>query len=554
MSPRPHHRRKPLLWLAGCVALVASVVFLAKALDVSQIAAAWRSAVSSPVSVAFVCLIYGSAFAIRAWIWTRVLPGLGFGHALAALHVSLAGNHVLPLRLGEALRVTSVVRRAGIPLSSAAASTIVLRAADVLAVVTLAGIFGPALVRDLVGPLAWLVPLGAIGLWAGGLVWLKRLNRGRDTQLKVSTPLIASTAVLAWLLESSVMWQAARWAGLEISIADAILVTAVTIAAQTLAIAPGGIGTYEAAATASLVALGAAAGPALAAAIGAHALKTLYSLVTGAIALLIPSPSALGRLRLGHKPVRRDGEPVTERPERGPIVLFMPAHNEEEVIGDVVARVPAEVHGLPVITLVIDDGSHDRTAERAALAGAKVISMERNKGLGAAVRRGLSEAVVMDATAVAFCDADGEYAPEELGEMVRPILDGTADYVVGTRLKGNIERMLPHRRAGNLVLTALLRYIARHPISDGQSGYRAFSPEAAAEAEVIHDFNYAQVITLDLLDKGFRYVEIPISYSFRTTGHSFVRLGRYLRKVIPAIHRELNQSPAATGRRQSSTM
>jgi hypothetical protein len=85
-----------------------------------------------------------------------------------------------------------------------------------------------------------------------------------------------------------------------------------------------------------------------------------------------------------------------------------------------------------------------------------------------------------------------------------------------------------------------LRFVARRPISDGQSGYRAFSPAAAADAEVIHDFNYAQVLTLDLLAKGYRYEEVPITYRFRTTGRSFVRLGRYLRRVLPAIHRELN--------------
>jgi hypothetical protein len=95
-----------------------------------------------------------------------------------------------------------------------------------------------------------------------------------------------------------------------------------------------------------------------------------------------------------------------------------------------------------------------------------------------------------------------------------------------------------------------MRWLTRQPITDGQSGYRAFSPAAAEAAEVIHDYNYAQVLTLDLLAKGFVYAEVPIRYSFRESGASFVRLGRYLRKVIPAVYRELNapapdRSPAA---------
>ena len=224
----------------------------------------------------------------------------------------------------------------------------------------------------------------------------------------------------------------------------------------------------------------------------------------------------------------------------GPIVLVLPAHDEAPRIGAVLERVPADVAGHPVIVVVVDDGSTDGTAEVARAAGAELVAHPGNLGLGAAVRTGLAAAVVRNPVAVAFCDADGEYAPEELGRMVAPILEGRADYVVGSRFTGHIRRMRPHRRAGNRVLTAMLAWVARNPITDGQSGYRAVAPWAAATAEIIHDYNYAQVLTLDLLAKGARYTEVPISYGFRQSGRSFVRLGRYLRRVVPAVHRELN--------------
>jgi glycosyltransferase involved in cell wall biosynthesis len=216
---------------------------------------------------------------------------------------------------------------------------------------------------------------------------------------------------------------------------------------------------------------------------------------------------------------------------RAPVVLFLPARDEEESVAAVVRRVPAEVAGHPVRCLVIDDGSTDRTAERARDAGAEVVSLGRGHGLGAAVRRGLAEGVWRGAAAVAFCDADGEYAPEELIRLVRPILDGRADYVVGSRFAGTIRRMLPHRRLGNRALTATLRFLTGVPISDGQSGYRALSRHAAA---------HAQVLTIDLLARGARYAEVPISYRFRESGRSFVRFGRYIAAVVPAIHRQLN--------------
>jgi glycosyltransferase involved in cell wall biosynthesis len=190
--------------------------------------------------------------------------------------------------------------------------------------------------------------------------------------------------------------------------------------------------------------------------------------------------------------------------------------------------------------LVVDDGSTDRTAEVARAAGAEVVRHPTNRGLGAAVRTGLAWATEQRAGAVAFCDADGEYDPAELARLVAPILDGTADYVVGSRFAGTIRRMRPHRRLGNLVLTAWVRWTVRQPVTDGQSGYRAFSPVAAAAARVPHDYNYAQVLTIDLVAQGFTYHEVGIDYAFRSGGDSFVRLGRYLRRVVPAVWHQLN--------------
>jgi hypothetical protein len=119
------------------------------------------------------------------------------------------------------------------------------------------------------------------------------------------------------------------------------------------------------------------------------------------------------------------------------------------------------------------------------------------------------------------------------------VLDGRAHYVVGSRFTGTIGTMHRRRRAGNRLLTVAVRRLARAPITDAQSGYRALSRAAAADAAIIHDYNYAQVLTLDLLAKGYGYHEVPIRYSFRTTGRSFVQLHRYVRHVVPAVVRQL---------------
>ena len=515
-----------------------AAVAIVSTVDAGALTRAARTAWGEPFRVVAAVGAFGLAFVLRAVAWRRVLPGLSFGHALGGIHLALGGNHLLPLRLGEPMRVVSVVRRAGVSVDAATASTVALRSADLLAVVGLVLAAGPAALADLTGWGGWLVFAAVAAAALAAWLWLRRLS-GRRDDVNMPGLVALGLSATAWLAEAVLVWQAAHWAGLQISFVEALGVTAVSVAAQVAAIAPGGFGTYEAAAVGAYVALGHDAGDALVAALAAHALKTAYSLAAGAIAVFAPSPSLAGRLRL-RRPVAPPAAPVPATGLESPIVLFMPAHNEEESVGACVQRTPTSILDRPVQVLVVDDGSTDTTAERARAAGAEVISLPENRGLGAAVRVGLAAAVDRGAAAVAFCDADGEYPPEELKTLVAPILAGEADYVAGSRFLGRIHHMRPHRRLGNMVLSRALSIVARRRITDGQTGYRAFSPRAAADAEIIHDYNYAQVLTLDLLAKGYRYAEVPISYRFRTTGRSFVRLGRYLRNVVPAVYRELN--------------
>jgi uncharacterized membrane protein YbhN (UPF0104 family) len=541
---RPYQKRtvvtRSALLAVGCVALAASVVYVAATVDMSELGEVLHAAVTDPLGLTIALTAYFLAFVVRAGLWCRALPGLPFGQSLAAIHVSLAANHILPLRLGEPLRIVSVVRRAKAPIAAATASTILLRAADVLAVVAIAAILGPGLAEDLIGGAGLPLALVSGGLLLLAAAWLARVVRRTGGNGGAWLGLVVPGSALAWLLESVLVWSCAGWAGLDMSPTDAALVTAVTIAAQTVAITPGGIGTYEAAATAAFVGLGAEPGAALAAAVAAHALKTGYALVAGGIGAVWPAPSLFGYLRLARGAPPPAAAPPPAPGDRAPVVLVLPAHDEEATVATVVSRAPARVAGRPVRVIVVDDGSTDATAARAEAAGATVVRMGVNRGLGAAVRRGLAEAVALEPAAVAFCDADGEYAPEELEAVVAPVLAGDADYVVGSRFRGDIRHMRVWRRLGNRVLTLALSAVARRLLSDGQSGYRALSRPAAAHAEIIHDFNYAQVLTLDMLGKGYRYAEVPISYRFREHGRSFVRLLPYLRHVVPAVYREIN--------------
>lgn len=525
--------RRALLWL-GLLLLPLTLVVMAGLVDAVRLTATLRNAFRDPLGLVTAAGGFAVAFLFRAAAWKTVLPSLPFGQAWAAIHVSLAGNHLLPFRLGEPFRMVSAVRRSGVSWTEATASTLTLRSADVAALAGLGVVLGMGSLRP------WLVMGSALLVGSAGAWWMRT-----RTDLPLPGFRALSLTAAAWIFEAVVVQRAAAWAGWELTWGRALGVTAAAVIAQILAVAPAGLGTYEAGAVAALAAFGIPAGSGLAIALTAHGLKTGYSLVMGLIALARPRPPLWGRLRLDPDPPR----PTELRPppdQDAPIVFFFPAHDEEKTVAQVVSRTPARVRGHPVHPLVVDDGSADKTAELAAAAGARVLRLPTNRGLGAAVREGFTAALRERPAAVAFCDADGEYAPEELEAVVAPILDGTADYVVGSRFEGRIGRMLPHRRLGNRLLTGALRWIARRPISDGQSGYRALSAEAAAAAEIIHDFNYAQVLTLDLLQKGFRYAEVPIGYSFRQSGRSFVRPLQYLRRVVPAVWRELNSDQSST--------
>ena len=544
-------RASPWTWVLGALVSAVAAVVIARTVDVDSLHDSASAMADRPLVVVAAMAVFGLAFVLRALAWRRVLPDLAFGQSLAGIHLAFGANHVLPLRLGEPLRIVSVVRRAGVPLAAATSSTVALRAADIVAIVLLGIVVGPTVVADLLGVWAWAVLAAVLAVGGAGVVWLARTARGATTAVRLPGPAVALLTVGAWLAESVLTWQASHWAGLDLTYAQAVVVTAVAVGAQVAAVAPSGFGTYEAAAVAAYVALGFDAGAGLAAALMVHALTTAYSLVVGAVAVFAPAPGLLGRFRLPADPGDAPEAVITNRevaPEEGdvgdarPVVLFLPAHDEEATVAGVVRRAPAAVLGHPVEVVVVDDGSTDATATRARDAGATVLSVGRNEGLGAAVRRGFAEATRRDAVASAFCDADGEYDPAELERLVAPILAGEADYVIGSRFAGGPRRMLPHRSFGNRVLTVAVSVISRRRITDGQSGYRALSADATAAAEVIHDFNYAQVLTLDLLAKGYRYHEVPITYAFRTHGRSFIRLGRYLRNVVPAVYAELNSA------------
>jgi len=246
---------------------------------------------------------------------------------------------------------------------------------------------------------------------------------------------------------------------------------------------------------------------------------------------------------------------VTRAPaDPGRCVAVVVARNEGPRLGAVLAALPEQACGMAVDVLVVDDGSEDDTARVAEAAGALVVSHRRCRGLGAALRTGLEHARDAGYAAAVYIDGDGEYHASELAEVLDPIARGRAHYVLGSRFLGRREGMSWHRNLANRATTSLLSSLMGATVlTDGQTGYRAFSRAALEVAEICHDYNYAQVLTLSLWGAGIEAVEVPISYTRRAGGRSFVRYSEYFTRVAPALLRQWSASKAARAARAQPT-
>lgn len=224
------------------------------------------------------------------------------------------------------------------------------------------------------------------------------------------------------------------------------------------------------------------------------------------------------------------------------LIIVIPAFNEEASIGEVITKVPRKFRqDVHVEVLVVNDGSIDQTVEVALAAGADhILTYERNKGLGAAVREGMRKAYELGADLAVMIDADNEYPADHIPRVVAPILAGQADYVLASRFLRRVRGMKLYRRMGNYFFTFLQILLLRTWITDGQTGFRAFTRNVLRDMEIIHDYNYAQVMTINILRQGYRLCEVDIPYQVRQTGESFITY-RYVTNVFPAIWRELRR-------------
>ena len=194
------------------------------------------------------------------------------------------------------------------------------------------------------------------------------------------------------------------------------------------------------------------------------------------------------------------------------LVIQIPAFNEEATIERALAALPRRVDGFSEIErLVIDDGSTDATSEKARAAGAdRVLRITTNRGLAEAFSAGLAEALEMGADVVVNFDADMQYDPSDIPALVRPILEGRADFVVGDRGPGELEHFSPAKRLLQRIGTWVVRQAAGIEITDAVSGFRAISRDAARRLNVFSKLTYTLETLIQAGSKGLRVASVPV--------------------------------------------
>ena len=201
-------------------------------------------------------------------------------------------------------------------------------------------------------------------------------------------------------------------------------------------------------------------------------------------------------------------------------LAIIPAYGEAAVIDKVIREVRRARPDLDVV--VVDDCSPDATGRRARAAGAPVLSLPVNLGIGGAVQTGFKYAAARDYDALVQVDGDGQHDPGEIGRILGPLAEGRADVVIGSRFLEKTGYRAPFaRRVGILLFSGIARRAMGQRITDTTSGFRALNRRAFVYLARNYPVDFPDAETLVLLKRaGFRLLEVPVSMRPRLSGRS----------------------------------
>jgi glycosyltransferase involved in cell wall biosynthesis len=193
-------------------------------------------------------------------------------------------------------------------------------------------------------------------------------------------------------------------------------------------------------------------------------------------------------------------------------IACIPAFNEEKIIEDIIRR--CKVHVDKVI--VCDDGSKDNTSDVATKAGAVVLQHKQNQGKGTAMKTLFDYAKKIDADIMITIDGDGQFLPEEIPKIMKPIVKENVDIVIGYRFNDN-EEMPSYRKIGNKMLDKFTNLASELPFRDTQGGFRAYSKRAINTINITtKGFGVDSEILVNASKKGLKIVEEKVTVIYNT--------------------------------------
>jgi len=210
--------------------------------------------------------------------------------------------------------------------------------------------------------------------------------------------------------------------------------------------------------------------------------------------------------------------------EDATVSVIVPAYNEEQNIRKILRMLMDVEQILPSLeVIVIDDGSTDGTLDEIAKFshGVKLLKHENNRGKGAALATGFDEAT---GDVVVVQDADLEYSPYDIPRLVKPILSGEVDVVFGSRFMGTRDGMKFMNYVGNKLLSLTTKLLYGEPITDLMTGHKVFARRVIRSMDLTEDgFNIEPEIAAEVFHGGWRFKEVPITYTRRRNGISKFR-------------------------------
>ena len=208
------------------------------------------------------------------------------------------------------------------------------------------------------------------------------------------------------------------------------------------------------------------------------------------------------------------------------VVIQIPAYNEESTIAELVKNISRQLDNVDkVIILVLNDASQDNTAQLAKTAGADyVVSYKQNMGLGQNFKRGVEISLKLGADIIVNIDGDGQFDPNQITELIRPLIAKEAHVVIGSRfLDKNIAKNVPPlKRFGNKYFTKIISLVTGKKLTDAQCGFRAYSKEAALRINIFGKFTYTQEVLIDLIAKGLTIKELPVRVKYFKGRKSYI--------------------------------